>query len=161
MSLLRKKPYGCFVTTPCAYLRGGRVCVCLHTHSQPKCQENDNQQGTGAIRGCLLPRASAACSKAAGKHGDSQSSDDGVSSLGEFWNRQQGPQLCLMAAGVELLSWTLCNHKELPACALIAVLTTQSIGVPLAQGPQSFSWALDTIFFLPESHCTMFWLFFS
>lgn len=139
MSLPRKKPYGCFVTTPCAYLRGGRVCICLYTHSQPKCQENDNQQGRGAIRGCLLPRASTAGNKAAGKQRDNQSSDGGVSSLDAFWHHQLASQLCLVSAAVGLLSRVFCSHiNELPVCASIAVLSTLTAGVPLAQGPISF-----------------------
>lgn len=139
MSLPRKKPYGCFVTTPCAYLWGGRVCRCLYTHSQPKCQENDNQQGRGAIRGCLLPRSLTASSEAAGKHGDNQSSDGGVSSLGAFLALLVGlpalPGGCCCRTAVK---GCLQPHKEPPACAPTAVLSTQSVGVPLAQGPISF-----------------------
>lgn len=106
------------------------MCICLYTHSQAKCQENDNQQGRGQIRGCLLPRAATASSEAAGKHGDNQSRDGG---------EQPG---CILAPliGLPALPGGCCCRtavkgflklqKELPAC--FAVLSTQSEGVSLA-----------------------------
>lgn len=134
MSLPRKKPYGCFVTTPCAYLQGGRVCICLYTHSQPKCQENDIQQGrepSGAVF-CQELRLPAARQQV--NMGTTRAVIGGMSSLGAFWHPALPGGCCCRTAVKDFLQ----PHKELPACTPTAVLGTLSEGVPLAQGPIGF-----------------------
>lgn len=104
------------------------ACACTHTR-QPKCQENDSRHGEGAIRGHLLPRASAACSEAMGKQG--RAGPVNCRRWGQTGDIS-APLVGIPAAGTAACQVVSAARKR------ATCLCTHSIGVLFAQMPIGF-----------------------
>lgn len=165
MSFPRKKLYGCFVTAPCAYLRGGRACICLYTHKPTqaprKWQPTRGGEPSGAIfcQELRLP----VTRQRVNRGGLELVNHRGCGQIGGISAPLAGPPAfaCRLLALLRVKG-SLQPLKEPHACAPIAVLCTHSIGMLLAEAHKFLKvWLLSPRyhFLFARALCPCFTLF--